>query len=623
MRRAPFIWSVAFIATSLVALAAVPVWLGRQVTAVEQEITRILEPARNLAADLATTHARQMSRFQEYLLTGSLESRSRYEALRTVEREQLQELEDYLREMDPRVREVALPLRDRAAQWQVAHLDVLEDPGSREAYLSELGDDLELYEAVLQASAELRAALNREVEAEQADMDRIRGRQARITGVLVLLALAATVAVGSLARRLGGAVDEATRRREDAVRARREIDAILEATAEAVLGLNLEGKVISLNQAGCRLLGFTEEDARDRDVREVLFAGESVSPDPEPGRGSAGSEGDPGLSRDPNGTRPPEPGEILLGRISAALREGRSVDGLDGVVHPRRGEPVEVRWSLRPLVDGTVVRGAVVTLTDVREVRAAERALRKAIRAREETMAVVGHDLRSPLNSIAAAAELLLEVPLPEERRRNQLVFMEEAADRMNRIIGDLLDVARIDAGGLHVNARKVLLPPMLRSAVRLAQPPARKKRVELESSWPADLPAVRADEHRILQVLGNLISNALRYTPSGGRVAVGAVPSDGMVEVWVRDSGSGIDLGHLPHLWDPFWQPERDRKARSQGAGLGLAIVKGIVEAHGGSVRAQRTPAGGSRFSFTLPLADAAELPRPSMPPAAPPRRS
>jgi signal transduction histidine kinase len=256
---------------------------------------------------------------------------------------------------------------------------------------------------------------------------------------------------------------------------------------------------------------------------------------------------------------------------------------------------------MRPLIDGTTVRGAVLTVRDMRAVRAAERALKEAVRAREETMAVVGHDLRSPLSSISAAAELLLDVPLPEDRRRVQLQAIQAASERMNALIGDLLDLARIDAGGFHVTKAPVSPSSLLERALRLAQPRAAQTGVRLVREWPDDLSTLQVDDHRVLQVLSNLISNALRYTPEGGEVAVGAAERPGETEFWVQDTGAGIAPTDLPHLWDPFWQPDRDRHARREGAGLGLAIVKGIVEAHGGAVRVDSRPGEGSRFSFVL----------------------
>jgi PAS domain S-box-containing protein len=581
---------VLFIATALLALAAVPVWVRQEVMSNETGIAR-LEQARRGAAQLETNHARQMSRFQEYLLTGSLVPLSQYHALVSRADTVYTELERTLWQTSDDTAELlaaALNVRTVAIQWHLEHRSVLESPDSIPGFLQGLRADLDRYEELLRLSGELRDLLSERVDRAQLAVLDTRRLQNTVTTILVFMALLATIAVARLARTLNTAVVEATTRREDALRARREIDAVLEATAEAVLGIDLSGRIISLNQAGSRLLGFTEEDARGRRFHRVLHAGFPV---------------------------PEETGELPEARaMRAALLTGKAVDGIDGQVHPRRGGVAEVRWSLRPLVDGPEIRGAVITLTDMREVRGVEQALRRAMRAREETMAVVGHDLRSPLSSIAAAAELLLDVPLPEDRRRLQLESIQSAAERMTRLIGDLMDLTRIDAGGLRVSLREAVLPPILERALRLAEPRAAQDGVRLVRGWSEGLPAVRLDDHRILQVLSNLIANALRYTHRGGCVEVGAARSEGEVEVWVRDDGSGIAAEDLPYLWDPFWQPDRDRQARQEGAGLGLAIVKGIVEAHGGEVRVRSTPGEGSRFAFTLPRSGA-----PATPPSPP----
>jgi PAS domain S-box-containing protein len=581
---------VLFIATALLALAAVPVWVRQEVMSNETGIAR-LEQARRGAAQLETNHARQMSRFQEYLLTGSLVPLSQYHALVSRADTVYTELERTLWQTSDDTAELlaaALNVRTVAIQWHLEHRSVLESPDSIPGFLQGLRADLDRYEELLRLSGELRDLLSERVDRAQLAVLDTRRLQNTVTTILVFMALLATIAVARLARTLNTAVVEATTRREDALRARREIDAVLEATAEAVLGIDLSGRIISLNQAGSRLLGFTEEDARGRRFHRVLHAGFPV---------------------------PEETGELPEARaLRAALLTGKAVDGIDGQVHPRRGGVAEVRWSLRPLVDGPEIRGAVITLTDMREVRGVEQALRRAMRAREETMAVVGHDLRSPLSSIAAAAELLLDVPLPEDRRRLQLESIQSAAERMTRLIGDLMDLTRIDAGGLRVSLREAELPPILERALRLAEPRAAQDGVRLVRGWSEGLPAVRLDDHRILQVLSNLIANALRYTHRGGCVEVGAARSEGEVEVWVRDDGSGIAAEDLPYLWDPFWQPDRDRQARQEGAGLGLAIVKGIVEAHGGEVRVRSTPGEGSRFAFTLPRSGA-----PATPPSPP----
>jgi PAS domain S-box-containing protein len=595
MRRR-FPWSVIFIATALLALAAVPVWVERVVSEAGAEM-RKLELARRKAAEIETIHARQMTRFQEYLLTGSLVARDQYNALLERESQQFDTLRLYLEttefegltgrvRVEPADLSAAAAVRNRAAIWQLEHRGVLESPDSIPGYLQHRRADLDRYEGLLRVSGDFREHLSERAARAQEWVEYTRWRfQGLLTGLLALMALAATVATARLARHLNLAVEEATRRRKDALRARREIDAILEATAEAVLGVDLSGRVIRLNQAGSRLLGFTEEDARGRRFHRVLHAGFPV---------------------------PEDTGELPEARaMRDALLAGNAVAGVDGQVHPRRGGVVGVRWSLRPLVDGQEVRGAVITLTDMREVRAAERALKRAVRAREETMAVVGHDLRSPLSSIAAAAELLLDVPLPEDRRRLQLESIQSAADRMTRLIGDLMDLSRIDTGGLRVILRSGELTTLLERSLRLAEPRADQDRVRLKRDWSPDLCPVDMDDHRILQVLSNLIANALRYTEPGGSVEVGAIQRADEVEVWVQDDGCGIAEEDLPYLWDPFWQPDRDRQARQEGAGLGLAIVKGIVEAHRGRVQVDSAPGKGSRFAFTLPrTASPATLP-------------
>jgi PAS domain S-box-containing protein len=461
---------------------------------------------------------------------------------------------------------------EAATGWQVRHSAALGSAQGRAEYVADLSTGLESYESLLLELDNLRATVDDQLRSAVADLQAIEEAETRIRSVLAILALVALALVFFLSRRLSTAVAQATARGMYAVEARREIDAVLEATAEAVLGLDLDRMVIRLNAAGSRLLGFTEEDALGRPFQDVLHAGLAA---PEERSNRPEAEG-----------------------IRRAMEAGEAVRSVDGQVHPRGGGEVEIRWSLRPLVDGRAVRGAVVTVTDMREVRRAEKALRRAVEAREETLAVVGHDLRSPLASISAGAELLLEVPLSEEKERRQLLLIRSAADRMNRLIQDLMDVARMDSGGFQVLARRGELASALDMALSHAESHAAKAEVTLTRAWPPSLPPVWIDEHRIVQVVDNLVSNALRCTSPGGTVEVGAAVDDAGVEVWVRDTGAGIAAEDIEHLWDPFWRPEG---SDAEGAGLGLAIVRGIVEAHGGTVSVDSRPGQGSRFAFTL----------------------
>ena len=572
MRRIP--WAVLFVAGVLVAQALLPIRTTEVLEEQNRLISERLRPLQTLVAELTTTYVRQQARLQEYLLTEANVVREQLNSLRREENGLLERLNDAVG-TDSAMYTIRLgmgPVVEAATAWQFRHSAALADAAGRAEYIADLSTGLESYETLLLALDNLRGIVDEELARAVADLQVIEQTETRTRWVLAFLALFALALVFVLSRRLSSAVSEATARGRYAVEARREIDAVLEATAEAVLGLDLDRMVIRLNAAGSRLLGFTQEDARGRPFQDVLHAGLATAQE-RAGRPEAEA-------------------------IRRAMDAGEAVRAADGQVHPRGGEEVAVRWSLRPLVDGREVRGAVLTVTDMREVREAEMALRRAVQAREETLAVVGHDLRSPLASISAGAELLLDVPLPPEKQRRQLLLVRSAAERMNRLIQDLMDIARMDSGGFQVMARRGELASALDIALSHSEARAKRAGLTLTRAWPPSLPPVWIDEDRIVQVVDNLVSNALRYTPSGGEVEVGAAVQEGGVEVWVRDSGAGIAEDDLEHLWDPFWRPEG---SSNEGAGLGLTIVRGIVEAHGGEVGVESVVGKGSRFSFTL----------------------
>lgn len=565
-------WTLFLIAATLLALAGLPFWVGERVAEVDAEISQVLEPARNLASELALVQARSMARFQEYLLTGEVAARRRYQDLRVREGDISTQLRDLLAGTDLRLREQVLPLLTASTTWHMGHREALDDDAGRRAFLPRVGADQERFDLVLRGSQRLRDALSAEVAQARARMQRTRSLQIGITVGLVALALLATAAVGLLGRRLQVLVAETAARRADALRARRETDAILEATGDGVIGLDLEGNATSMNRTGTRLLGYSEEFARGRSVHELVHGGDSEA---------CGHTDEECPLRE----------AVRLG-VPEVSRDDEAVD--------RRGRGFPIRWSLRPLVDGRVVRGAVLTVADMTEVREAERALRDAVHARDQTMAVVSHDLRNPLGSVSAAAELLLDVPLAEDRRRQQLEIIRRAADRMDHLIQDLLDVARIEGGGLYIKAEPVALLPVLEEAVELALPLAKERGLELGlTNGDGDLLEARADQDRTLQVLSNLLVNAIRHTPRGGRVEVGAERRHHEVVLRVADTGSGIPEHDRAHLFDRFWRADESDR---DGAGLGLAIVKGIVEAHGGRVWLESEVGHGSTFYFTLP---------------------
>jgi signal transduction histidine kinase len=230
----------------------------------------------------------------------------------------------------------------------------------------------------------------------------------------------------------------------------------------------------------------------------------------------------------------------------------------------------------------------------------------RAVRSRDDVLAVVSHDLRNLLNTIVMSAGAL-ELDLPEEARAEQLGVIRRGTTGMMRLMSDLVDVSAIEAGRFRVDPEPLDLPAVLAEVRQMFEADARARGLRLDSLIPADLPRVRADRDRLIQVLANIIGNALKFTPAGGSIAVRAAESGeapAAIVVSVQDTGPGIAPTDLPNIFDRFWHT---RRKRGGGAGLGLAISRGIVEAHGGRLWAESGE--GARFSFTLPVA----LDRPS----------
>ncbi len=228
----------------------------------------------------------------------------------------------------------------------------------------------------------------------------------------------------------------------------------------------------------------------------------------------------------------------------------------------------------------------------------------EAIRARDETLGVVSHDLRNPLNVISAAAGLLLDIPLSEEKKEQQLRTIRRAAERMNLLIQDLLDVSGIEAGRFRVEPERADPARMLSDACEMMEPLARKREIRLECRRPEESPMVLADPERMLRVFSNLIGNALKFTPPGGLVELGGEVVDRGIRFWVRDTGPGIPAEDVPHLFERFW---KGGSGSNDGAGLGLPIAQGIVEVHGGRIEVESEEGEGSVFHFVLPFAEAA----------------
>jgi signal transduction histidine kinase len=232
-------------------------------------------------------------------------------------------------------------------------------------------------------------------------------------------------------------------------------------------------------------------------------------------------------------------------------------------------------------------------------------ASRREARAREQILAVVSHDLRTPLSAITVGAHRLKVVASgpTAEAVRSIAEVIRRSARRMERLIGDLVDVAAVQAGRVSIHPVPHRPGELVREAVESMQAVAREHGIELEVDADPDLPRVLADHDRILQVLGNLVSNAVKVTAPGGRIGVRAEVRDASIRFVVADTGPGIAPSEREHIFEPF---RRGADAAYRGTGLGLAIARGIVEAHGGRIGVDSDPGAGSKFWFTLPLAEA-----------------
>jgi two-component system sensor histidine kinase KdpD len=286
--------------------------------------------------------------------------------------------------------------------------------------------------------------------------------------------------------------------------------------------------------------------------------------------------------------RPLRVGQDEFGTLHIARREGAPFD--DPALAPETGDAIA----------GLVAIG----LERARVLRERSRlvALRESEALKSALLDSVAHDLRTPLTSIKAAATALLDAeshPASEAARRELLEAINEESDYLNRVVQTVLDMARIEAGGLQLNAAPVALADVLESAIARARLAPRRFDLELAP----ELPLLRGDGPLLSQALAELLANAAAYSSPESAVRVSAQARADTVQIAIRDQGPGIAADRLPRIFDRFYRGPEARRTRPGGLGMGLAIARGIVQAHGGSLEAASAPGEGSCFLITLPL--------------------
>ena len=325
------------------------------------------------------------------------------------------------------------------------------------------------------------------------------------------------------------------------------LSALVETLNEGVIAISPEHEVVRINDTGRRLL-FID--------RPVPFGMDFL-----PREGMLRSA----ISRALSGTET-EPEEVVIGDSTVSL-------------------------TARPLITG----GAVVALFDLTPIRRLEA-------VRRDFVANVSHELRTPLTIVGGFAETLQDPDVPADKRADFARTILTNTQRMQRIVDELLDLSRIESGHWTPRPESVRIADAAREVFGRVAATAKSKEIALETKIAPTADAVHVDRTAIEQILLNLVENALRHTPEGGRVIIETRPAQNGVHVIVSDTGSGIPPEHLPRIFERFYRADSGRSRESGGTGLGLAIVKHMVEAHGGSVRADSVLGAGATITMFFP---------------------
>jgi len=384
-----------------------------------------------------------------------------------------------------------------------------------------------------------------------------------------------------------------------------ELDRVLREGLDTVLQLfDIEaGGIMTWNDEGTGLVFRVHHGFSPDFVEGVagLASGEGIS-------GRAAQTGQPvmvdDLSSDPLVTRSVARAEGIRSFVAIPLEANGKVFGVLNLGSRRQRPFAPEEVQLLTAVGHQIA--VAINNAQLFEEAGKAQALREADRAKSELLSTVSHELRTPLAGIKAHATALLrpDVDRDQESVREYLHVVVEEADRLRLLIDNLLDMTRIESGAMHIDKRPVQIADLAEAVASSMRRHA--EGCDLSVSFPPDFPVVEADHRRIEQVLRNLVDNAVKYSPRGGKVVISGVKQEGEVLVSVTDEGIGIRASDLDLIFERFHRVDSPAVRRAGGAGLGLAICRGIVEAHGGRIWAESTPGRGTTIRFTLPSSEA-----------------
>ena len=362
----------------------------------------------------------------------------------------------------------------------------------------------------------------------------------------------------------------------------RRLSSVVESSGDAIVATDLAGIILDWNRGAVNVFGWTAEDAQGRAATFLL----------------------------------PEARRNEFQDVMARLRHGEEVEPYETVWLRANGTGVDVSVRVSPIIDehGTVV-GVSTIARDVTQRKRDEAEVRRALRMRDQFMAMLSHELRNPLAALLNACAILGRDEVAEERRGRALRAIERQCKHMARLLDDLLDVSRMRQDDIELRKEPIDLRTTVDAALERMRPSADAAGLKIEVELPAEEIPVFGDADRLQQVEVNLLGNAVKYTPAGKTIRLMVAAEEGQAVIRMRDEGMGIPTDMLERIFEPFVRAvDESTTGRNQGGmGLGLALVRSIVRAHGGDVRAFSQGAGtGSEFVVRLPLAESLGMPRP-----------
>ena len=389
-----------------------------------------------------------------------------------------------------------------------------------------------------------------------------------LVGLLVFVAVGAVISVFNEMWRRGAAALVASER------VAQELAAIVEWSDDAIMSKDLDSTIRSWNRGAERMFGYSAAEAIGQSMRLIIPL-----------------------------DRWAEEEEVLR-----RLRRGEAVDHFETIRCRRNSSEVPVSLTISPVVDSAgVIVGASTIARDISVRSRAEQTERDSARLKDEFLAIVSHELRTPVNAMLGWATLLQRTDVDEGRRDRAVRGIYTNAKRQAQLIEELLDFSRALAGKLRLANERIVLPEIIRDAIEMAEVAATAKQTAVRLEVDQALAPIVGDSLRLQQVVSNLLTNAIKFSPEGATVQIRVRQLNGSVELSVADNGPGIPHDQLTAIFEPFRQVEGTPSVQG-GLGLGLAIVKQIVEAHRGSISASSPGPGlGSTFTVHLPAPDAA----------------